>query len=715
MAELTWQQAIIKVLQDSGTPMHYLDIAQAIIDNGYRENLRETPERTVSRELTEPIAKNPATSPFVRVDDAVYALRDTDNAPAQQQVEQPDEAQEVGREQKVWIFQANPERYDLLDFLARPSTQPGIVDEWTLRQHAKDVSDGDTVLLWTAGERAGIYATGTVVGESFMRPRQDWEPEDAPPESLTIHFRLDRILDHPVLRRDLVNHPVLKNLLVIRQPQGTNFLVTEQQWEDLRPLIEPLNPNAAYFILNQREIHADGENKYDDVEGLEYLWTSNSSGAWKQLSNSPGAEFVYYRPGKASDGTSMSFFGSGRISKVHEPNPGEFVATIEDFARFEHPVPSSDGPNVNHQTSIHPITKDDFDKLLRLGRVEVDHGELTLELIRDAAANVNLKLDDGIYSQLLAALASEKHVILTGPPGTAKTTLAQVVAEVAQRAGLCAGFLPTTATADWTTYETIGGLRPRGTDKLVFEEGHFLQAIRRNQWLLIDELNRSQFDRAFGQLFTVLSGQPVVLPYSRPGTNGKPLVLLPPRAQSPIPNGDVLHIPASWRIIATMNVFDKSLLFEMSFALMRRFAFIEVASPAPEIFGELIDQAAAGELKAASLAKQLLVLRDIKDLGPAVFIDLTKYLRERISLQQAEDGQLMFEAFYSYLLPQFEGIDAPTGDELYKTVSRLMDSAERRNRLRQTLNSVLGLELVSTAGTQPVQDDQDDTFELPEP
>ncbi len=26
-----------------------------------------------------------------------------------------------------------------------------------------------------------------------------------------------------------------------------------------------------------------------------------------------------------------------------------------------------------------------------------------------------------------------------------------------------------------------------------------------------------------------------------------------------------------------MNVFDKSLLFEMSFALMRRFAFIEVA------------------------------------------------------------------------------------------------------------------------------------------
>jgi MoxR-like ATPase len=295
-------------------------------------------------------------------------------------------------------------------------------------------------------------------------------------------------------------------------------------------------------------------------------------------------------------------------------------------------------------------------------------------------------------------------VILTGPPGTAKTTLAEVVARTAASAGRCKGHVLTTATADWTTYETIGGLRPDENGKLTFEPGHFLEAIRGDEWLVIDELNRSNFDRAFGQLFTVLSGQAVQLPFKRDGSRGR-LALVPDGAHAP-PEADHLAIPSSWRVIATMNVFDKSLLFEMSFALMRRFAFIEVPSPQAEVFDDLIDLEAGGDAEAAELTKRLLVLRRYKDIGPAMFMDIARFLRERRKIGHPSDQQLAFEAFYSYLLPQFEGVDASDGENLYATVRTLV-GAERKERLRNTLNSVLGLELQpDKAGN----DDGDDPY-----
>src|SRR5262249_6173749 len=156
-----------------------------------------------------------------------------------------------------------------------------------------------------------------------------------------------------------------------------------------------------------------------------------------------------------------------------------------------------------------------------------------LDALRSAVANAELALDDALLAQVLAALDSGKHIILTGPPGTAKTTLAQLVADLARRSGRSKGYVPTTATSDWTTYETSGGLRPSTDGTLVFHPGHFLSAVERGHWLVIDELNRSNFDRAFGQLFTVLSDQSVVLPYER--RTGAGSIALVPEGSSPPP------------------------------------------------------------------------------------------------------------------------------------------------------------------------------------
>ncbi len=341
-------------------------------------------------------------------------------------------------------------------------------------------------------------------------------------------------------------------------------------------------------------------------------------------------------------------------------------------------------------------------------------GPFDAQALAAAAAKKGLLLDATVTAAVVAALNSRKNVILTGPPGTAKTTLAEVTARLAQDAGLCEGYKLTTATADWTTYETIGGLSPAEAGPgLDFRQGHFLEAIASNKWLVIDELNRSNFDRAFGQLFTILSRQSVVLPYEDPRSH-KPIAVVHQRDTSSTytaANYSLLPVPDTWRIVATMNVFDKSLLFEMSFALMRRFAFIEVPAPSEDVFRTLwnreitdLEQSTAAAID-TTLAG-LLKLRKIKEIGPAVFIDMARFAAKFAESKPTAE-QLAYQLFYSFLLPQFEGIDRKTGQKLFKAMRKLVGPS-LREKLQTTLNDVLGLPITASVVPADSGDDQED-------
>lgn len=97
MADMPWRSAMVKVLKEAGAPMHYAEIAQAIIDKEYRTNVGATPAATVSANLSESIRKD-AKSPFVKVDVGVYSLQDAEGPPSRQRLEESDEAAEAARE-----------------------------------------------------------------------------------------------------------------------------------------------------------------------------------------------------------------------------------------------------------------------------------------------------------------------------------------------------------------------------------------------------------------------------------------------------------------------------------------------------------------------------------------------------------------------------------------------------------------------------------------
>jgi MoxR-like ATPase len=286
-----------------------------------------------------------------------------------------------------------------------------------------------------------------------------------------------------------------------------------------------------------------------------------------------------------------------------------------------------------------------------VGGVESLDPQEILDALR--ATTDDLVLEEGLLESIASAIA-EGHLILTGPPGSAKSTLANRLATAVKGK---TGWLPATATAEWTVHDVVGGYMP-GTEQtaLVFEPGLVLEAFSSQRWLVVDELNRADIDKAFGELFTILSGFPVVLPQRDPTTGSRVTV-------GPVGSDDAYTVPGDWRLIGTMNTWDKTSLFRLSYAFMRRFAFVEVAVPPTDPYEQLISEFVASyELSLSD--ETTLALYEIfagdslravqRELGPGVAKSTIASLGSNLALGLSE-GEALASALRAYVLPQFEG------------------------------------------------------------
>jgi hypothetical protein len=143
------------------------------------------------------------------------------------------------KEPRVWIFQANPKFYRILEALQHLDRMQFLTNRYKDRIHI-----GDIVLLWMSGNHAGIYAQARVV-EGVADRKSDgddaafWaDPSSGATTKPRVVLAIEkRFLGNPLLKTTIAARKGLANLMILRQPNGTNFPVYADAWQLLRPLL----------------------------------------------------------------------------------------------------------------------------------------------------------------------------------------------------------------------------------------------------------------------------------------------------------------------------------------------------------------------------------------------------------------------------------------------------------------------------------------------
>lgn len=255
----------------------------------------------------------------------------------------------------------------------------------------------------------------------------------------------------------------------------------------------------------------------------------------------------------------------------------------------------------------------------------------------------DLLIDDRLRRRVERAFATSKAIALVGPPGTGKSRILAELLEDASSDPEPLGlkrppsYLTVTAEMDWTARTIVGGYYPQETGKLVFREGYLLQALKSDQMLWIDEMNRADLDRVLGPVLTFLAGQPVDLGVTHLGNEAvgdraKKMVLV---WGSGVESGckedeeqRVYYAGSDWRLIGTYNNVDRGRVFPMGAALQRRWALIPVAPAAISIAKSIIGQANARMPIVDKLVGAYELHQKFLPIGVAPFLDIARYVGE---------------------------------------------------------------------------------------
>lgn len=302
-------------------------------------------------------------------------------------------------------------------------------------------------------------------------------------------------------------------------------------------------------------------------------------------------------------------------------------------------------------------------------------------------------IDSSIYRQIEAAVNSGKrHIIFYGPPGTGKTTLAEYLArELSERDDGDGSYLMLTASSAWSVQDLVGGYQPLGGGAIGFIPGAMLRNF--DKPTIIDELNRCPIDKVLGPLFSILSGQSSVLPCRADAADPtSPFHVVLPEPRSDMAPHEHAPEPA-WRLICTLNTYDKTQLGQISYALSRRFAWIKVGAPSDlEAFtvemSRRLGLTVPDPIPANPVAAMWRAVNTAREIGGAPIVDFLKTLRaldhgvDAFAPPAGAVADAFLSAFRMCILPLMDGLSPREASDLAVSVAAAWAlDASRADRL----------------------------------
>jgi MoxR-like ATPase len=550
--------------------------------------------------------------------------------------------------ERAFLFQANPAYYDIAAAVRDLEEM-----NWSVRQSPKQIHAGDRVYIWESGRSGGVIAEGTILTEPALLPEQEGarfirDPAKFEGEGMRVRLSIDRVIEPPISKPDLIADPRLKDLGVIRFSNATNYKISKEEDAALQGMIDGSGPpreslkalveiwreetgyptkrdktkkaqreelSAALTEENLDRVIADPEEfaalKFGQLASTAYGGPGNQATAQKHINEGPEAKLRVaealrhllfddgdvaarlddvllkeeWHPTGFGEGLATKSLAvvepdrwlplyqySGSKGKVHlmgSPELGiEIPPDLEEWSLGRR----VEWTNDRLRKLMDPyLPGDPWGQMVFLYWLRDRHAPAATGTASLASLAKELLVETSWLEEIVGLLEEKRQVIFQGPPGTGKTYVARRLGKFFEEQGgrtetvqfhpsysyedFVEGFRPTVVGSQ-PGFELVQGPLKRMAMNAEADPDH-------KYVLIIDELNRGNVAKVFGELYFLLEyrSERIRLQYAEPDGDETG-------------ESNRFALPKNLWIIATMNTADRSIAL-MDAALRRRFYFVD--------------------------------------------------------------------------------------------------------------------------------------------